>query len=151
MASFTGYVGMILGLSIILAMIGVQTAPVALFNTFMNVTAQSPTSDFGVNPVRFDSSNNLVLIGLFAIISAIVAAAWYRTAMGGTFGVAETIKTTFFAVLVVSMMADFVGLMIYINQITDFQNITRYIAIVIYAPLAILSVLSGLDWIGGGK
>jgi len=151
MASFAGYVGFIVGLSLILAMAGVQTGSYNIIGAFMSINPQSPTGGFSIDTSNFSKFGSPLLIAVFGIIALVAAAGGIRSALGGTFGIAETIKTTALSALLALMIMDLVGIITYLNTVTSFGGITKLVALVIYVPLAIMAVISALDWIGGGR
>lgn len=151
MASFSGYIGLIIGLSLLLAMAGVQTGSYNIIGAFMSINPNSPTGGFSVDTSNFNKFGSPLLISIFGIIATIVIASGIRSALGGTFGIAETIKTTALAALLALMIMDLVGIITYLNGVESFGGVTKIISLVVYIPLAIMAVIAGLDWIGGGK
>lgn len=151
MASFGGYVVLIIGLSLLLAMAGVQTTAGALLGNFVSFNSTSPTAEFGVDTSKFNTTGSAFLLSLIAIATGLALLLAGRTILGGTFGIAETIKVSVIAVIVPVMIADLLGIMSYTNGLTGVGVILKIVALVVYLPLAVAFVFSAIDWIGGGK
>jgi hypothetical protein len=151
MASFAGYVGFIIGLSLLLALAGVQTGSFNVIGAFMSIHPNGPTGGFSVDTSNFNKFGSPLLIAIFGIIAAVAIAGGIRSALGGSNGIAETIKTTALSALLALMIMDLVGIITYLNGVDSFGGVTKIVAFVIYIPLAVMAVISALDWIGGGK
>ena len=107
MASFAGYVGFIVGLSLLLAMVGVQTGSYNIIGAFMSINAAGPDGGFTIDTSSFNKFGSPLLIAIFGIIGVIAVAGGIRSALGGTFGIAETVKTTALAALMALMLGGF--------------------------------------------
>lgn len=153
MASFYGIVVMVIGMSLLLAAAGVQTSSSFVISKFTDVTTQSPTSSFNVDAKDFNNKGKIFLISLLALITVIATAAGVRSALGGTFGVAESLKTVTLNVIMWLIIADLVALVSWASSsgAAYFGGLIKYVAWFVYIPLAVGTIISGLDWIGGGR
>jgi len=156
MANFYSYVILIVGLSLVLSMAGIQTGMGHLLGTYATVTPQSPTQNLTVSTTQFiwnGVTGSAWLVALYALIALFVVAGGIRVYFGGTQGIAETIKATVALAILGFMVADIVGLITYLNAMDNvgLGMIVKVIGLVIYLPLAIGMIISAIDWIGGGK
>lgn len=152
MASFYGYVTLIIGLSLLLGMAGVQTTSWHFINTFMPINATSPTGNFTADTSKFnfDTPNTLLYViwGLFIALAGVGA---YRAIVGGVSGIAETLKVTAVTGLLGLMVMDFIAIINYLNGHPIMDGAFNLLALLIYVPLTFGVIISALDWIGGGK
>ena len=151
MASFGGYIGLIVGLSLLLAMAGVHTGTYNIIGAFMSITPNTTGGGFAIDTTNFTKFGSPLLVALFLIMGTVAFTGTFKVATGGTFGIAETMKTTALVTLLALMMADLIGIITYLNGVTSFGGVTKIVSLVVYIPLAIMSIISGLDWIGGGR
>jgi hypothetical protein len=153
MATFHGYLILIVGLSVLLAMAGVQTTAGVIAGQFITMNATSPTGNFTADTSNFHSGvgGSAFLIALIAILGTFALVGGIRAALGGTFGIAETVKVTTAVILRPLMLVDLTGIMSYANGLVQMGGIIKLVAIVIYLPLAVGALVSAIDWIGGGK
>ena len=153
MASFYGIIVMVIGMSLLLAAAGVGTASDALISKFTSLTIQSPTQSFDVGAKDFNNHGKAFLNVLFLAIGVIAIAAGLKSGAGGTFGIAETLKTITVNVLLWVVISDLIAVISWANGAgaAYFGGLIKYIAWFIYIPLAVGTIISGLDWIGGGK
>lgn len=151
MVNFGTYVGLVITLSLLLAMVGVPTVTHNLIDRFMSITPNTVNGGFSVDPTGFNKDGKQLLISLFGISAVIFGAIAIRSALGGTFGIAESLKIAALTTLLGLILSDLYGIFIFLNSVEDFSGITRYIAFIIYIPIAIMTIISGLDWIGGGR
>jgi len=154
MANFYSYVILIVGMSLLFSIAGVQTSMNHFLGTYATVIPQSPTQNFNVSVTQFQLngvSGSTWLIALYGVLASFVLVTGVRTIAGGTFGIAETVKVTVALAVLALMVADAVALITYLNAIPDWGGIIKIAAIVIYLPLTAGMIFSALDWIGGGK
>ena len=152
MASFGGYVVLIVGLSLLLAMIGMQTTTGQVLGKFgINVTATSETNSFDVDASNLNGLDSQWFFSIFLGLSAVfILALGVRLASGGSFGIAETLKVTVVGTLISLMVMDFYGIFSY-DYGSSIGVVTKIVSILIYLPMAIGTIISALDWIGGGR
>ena len=154
MASFYGYIILIVGLSVVLAAAGIDTGMSHLIGSMTPITPQSPTSNFAVDTTPFQLNGvagSPWMIALYGILVAFAISGGIRVILGGTFGIAETVKVTITIAILALMISDFRSLFIYIQGMPDWSGVTRAIAIIVYLPLTAGMIFSAIDWIGGGK
>jgi hypothetical protein len=153
MATFHGYLILIVGLSVLLAMAGVQTTAGFIAGQFITINATSPGGNFTADMGKFHAGigGSAFLIALMAILGTFALVGGIRAAFGGVQGIGETVKVTTAVVLIPLMIVDLVGIMNYANGLVEMGGILKLIAIVIYLPLAVGAIVSAIDWIGGGK
>lgn len=154
MASFYGYVILIIGLSLLFAIAGVNSGMGHLLGTYATVTPQSPTQNLTVTTTQFQWNGiggSAWLIALYLLLGAFVVASGIRIVLGGTQGIAETIKTTVALAILGFMISDVIGLLTYLNGVPDWGGIIKIAALVVYLPLAVGMIISAIDWIGGGR
>jgi hypothetical protein len=163
MANFYGYVILILGMSLLFSLAGLNTG----MDSFLNII--TPVSNVD-NNVSVDTSklvwtSNSSVTGLFAsyngtssliywiavIVGAFILVAALRASVGGVFGIPETIKVTIVFVLIAFMIADMAALLTYINTLDAMGGVVKAIALLIYIPLTFGMIISAIDWIGGGR
>ena len=147
MVNFINYVFLVVILSVLLGMAGINTGDDGLLGGFMDVTIQNATSNFSIDPSpmqwRNDSSilvtpitaynswrngGSPLMLYFYAIIFALVIALGVRTVVGGTFGIAETIKTSVALAVVGLMLANFISLLSYINTLDGLGGTVKIIA-----------------------
>ena len=151
MANFVAYIGLIVGLSLLFAMAGMPNTTHSLIDRFMTITSNSPTGQFSIDPSGFNKDGKALLASIFGISATLLAAIAIKSAAGGTFGIAESLKIGALATLMGLIMADLYGLFIFVNSVNDFSGVTKALAFLIYVPIAIMAVISAIDWIGGGR
>jgi len=154
MANFYAYLVLIMGMSLLFAFAGVQTTMGSLLGTFVTITPSSPTTNMSVDTNQFQwngHSGSPWLIAAFAIVGAFVLVGGIRAALGGIFGIAETIKATVALSLLGLMVGDMIGLLSYINGLNMFGGVIKVVAFLVYLPLAAGMIISAIDWIGGGR
>jgi len=134
-------------------MAGVQTTAGNIAGLFVDINATSPTGNFTVDTTPFNTGiNGSIFFGAIWVLFAVyIGATVIRAGLGGTQGIAETIKVNLAWALVPVLISDFVALMSYANGLTGAGEIIKLIAVVIYLPISIGAIISITDWIGGGK
>lgn len=152
MASFGGLVMLVVGISILLAMVGVGTTTGLLLGTFgVHLTPTNSTTDFAADTTGLNGVNSAWFLGIFIGLSAIFTiVVGIRAAVGGTFGIAETLKVSSVGVLISLMILDFVAIL-GMDFGGNIGQVIKIIAIIIYLPITVFSVIAAFDWIGGGR
>jgi hypothetical protein len=153
MASFYGYVILVIGLSLLLGMAGVDTVTNGLIDSFTPINSTSPTTNMTVDTSHFHGGlgGSTLLISLFAIILTFVALVTFRSGLGGIFGIGESVKIVLLAGFLPIMLSDMISIMNYLNGVNFMGGVIKYVSFVVYIPIAIGMIVSATDFIGGGR
>jgi hypothetical protein len=170
MASFYGYVVLLLGLSLLLGMAGADTAGGNLLNKFLPMNVTSPTENYSVDSSRFytsidptspanmltilgdffTSTNYLIVVGI--IIAVYAGLVLFKGVSGGIFGIAESTKILLLVGFLPIMIADFAAIFNYLNGLDMIMSgVIKILAFIIYVPIAIGLIISAFDFVGGGR
>ena len=156
MASLQGYFILIVGISFLLALGGVQTTGGKVVGLFYDVQGTNPTSNLTVDSSNFwvnstGTSGNWVLKGLMISLLLFAALSGYRAYLGGTFGIAETLKAGIAAIILPLIIADFISIITWVGNINVLGGVIKFLVWAIYIPLSIGAIIAIIDWIGGGR
>ncbi len=152
MATFAGYVVLVVGLSLLLALVGIQTTTGNVLGIFnIDITPASLENNFSVDASGLNGLDSAWFLGIFiGLTSVFGVVVGIRAALGGTFGVAETLKVTSVGSLIALIVLDFVSLFT-LDVGGSIGRVVQIIGILIYLPLAVGAIIAAFDWIGGGK
>ena len=151
MASFYGYTILLVGISILLAIAGMNTGMGSItdlyFHNIKNADFNATNIDssgFGITGSNSggDSLNWLfAILGISAVFAVGVALATKDAGQGAKAG---------FAAMVLGFgISDFKALITYAINDPSFGGIVGIIASIIYIPLAIGYIIVAINWIGG--
>ena len=146
MATIYGYMILLVGLSLLLGFAGVNTLGKGVLGTFgisINNNAIGGIENLDTISNPFNVTALAILLSLSAVFT--VAALALR------FGLSESLKigalTVFFGV----MLTEFRAIMQTAQLHDSMGGMITLVAIVIYLPIAIGSVIAGYNWIGGSN
>ena len=152
MASFYGYVMLLVGLSLLLSMAGLQVGTANILNKY--VTFSQPDGSFNLtsfNATGVDTQSSgdgqdsfswlLTMFGVGAIVAGSVALA--------TKDIGQGLKSGFASMVFALGVIQFVSLINYAILDQAFGGIVGIIASIIYIPLFITYFVAAINWIGG--
>ena len=145
MATIYGYMILLIGLSLLLGFAGVNTLGKGVLSTFgisinNNVISGIQNLDTLTNPFNVTALAILAGLGVFAISSLAL-----RFDLAGSLKIGAMV--TFFVVMLNEFRA-----IIQTAQLHDSMGgMITLVAIIIYLPIAIGSIIAGYNWIGGNS
>lgn len=158
MASMYGYVILLVGMSLLLSMVGVNTGVGAIMDKYFKFTDNSNgsfnitslnNSEFrvGSNSNGTGGSDSLFWVfTIFGLGGIIGITAW---ALGRS--IAETAKAGFAGLVFGLALADFSAIISYASSMNIFGGVLAIITFLIYIPIGFGYIVTALNWIGGGQ
>jgi len=145
MATFHGYMVMIVGLSLLLAFAGVATGMGVVTNKFISVDVDGVEGTIDVDTSTANPLSNTRIIWIIGLLATLGAVGLFAKDVPGL------LKAGTCAVILAWLINDFIAIFNYANSITALDGVIKAVAFVIYLPLFIGSIISALNWVGGGQ
>ena len=145
MATFHGYMVMVVGLSLLLAFAGVATGVGVVMNKFISVDIDGVEGTIDVDTSTANPLSNTRIIWIIGLLATLGAVGLFAKDVPGL------LKAGTCAVMLAWIINDFIAIFNYANSITALDGVIKAVAFVIYLPLFIGSIISALNWVGGGQ